>query len=271
MAIFEGLNLKGMKQYDTLLTVIEDNIMVVTINRPEALNALNDQVFKDLIQLFTNDLKSTDLKGIVIIGAGDRAFVAGADIKEFASLDESAAASLSKRGHDIFQFIENMNIPVIAAVNGFALGGGCELAMACHLRIASEHAKFGLPEVNIGIIPGYGGTQRLPRLVGRGKALELMMTTEMIGADQAVQLGLANQKVNAGEEVNAAKKLIEKISAKAPLAIAEIIKTVNNYYDSSVDGFMSETNAFGKLAATNDFKEGVSAFIEKRKASFTKS
>ena len=259
-----------MDKYSTLQLKTQDEILIITINRPKALNALNDQVFRDLKQLFSEDIQPEHLKGIVITGSGDRAFVAGADIKEFTSLDRDRAEELAQRGHNIFNKIENMPIPVIAAVNGFALGGGCELAMACHLRIAGDHAKFGQPEVNLGILPGYGGTQRLTRLVGRGKSLELMMTGDMIGADEAVQLGLANKKVAAGSEVAESIKFIEKIASKAPLAIAEVISTVNDYYNKNIDGFRSEVSAFGRLAATNDFKEGASAFIEKRKPTFNR-
>lgn len=257
-----------MNSYKNLLVENHDGILVVTINRPHALNALNDEVFKDLIQLFVVDIEIKTLKGVIITGAGDKAFVAGADIKEFLALDNASAQSLSQRGHDIFHAIERLPIPVIAAVNGYALGGGCELAMACHLRVAGANAKFGQPEVNLGILPGYGGTQRLPRLIGRGKALELLMTADMIGAEEAVKLGLANVQVEAGLEVDEAKRIIAKISKKAPLAISEVIGAVNDYYDQTKDGFLSEAEAFGRLAETEDFKEGAAAFVEKRKAEF---
>lgn len=254
--------------YKTLLVENEDGILIVTINRPKALNALNDQVFKDLIQLFQDDIDPNVLKGVIITGAGEKAFVAGADIKEFLTLNSSKAQALAKRGHDIFKRIEYFPVPVIAAVNGFALGGGCELAMACHLRIAGSRARFGQPEVNLGIVPGYGGTQRLPRLIGRGKAMELLMTGDMIGAEEAERLGLVNKMVEPGQEVAAAKEMIEKIATKAPLAISDIIITVNDHYDQSKDGYQSEVEAFGRLAESEDFKEGASAFIEKRKAAF---
>lgn len=257
-----------MSSYKTLRVENQDDILIVTINRPQALNALNDDVFEDLIQLFERDISVTKLKGVVITGAGEKAFVAGADIKEFLSLDNDKAKSLAQRGHDIFRTIENLPIPVIAAVNGYALGGGCELAMACHLRVAGPNAKFGQPEVNLGILPGYGGTQRLPRLIGRGKALELLMTADMVGAEEAVALGLANVKTEAGQEVNTAIKIIEKIGKKAPLAISEVIKVVNDYYNQGIDGFQSEVEGFGRLAETEDFIEGASAFIEKRRANF---
>lgn len=257
-----------MHTYDQLLVEKEDDILIVTINRPHALNALNDAVFKDLKRLFEQDIEVDKLKGVIITGAGEKAFVAGADIKEFLSMNRDQAMSLAKRGQDIFSVIEQLPIPVVAAVNGFALGGGCELAMACHMRVAGANARFGQPEVNLGILPGYGGTQRLPRLIGRGKALELLMTGDMIGAEEAVSLGLANHRVEAGEEVTMAKKIILKIGKKAPLAIGEVIRTVNDYYDHTKDGYISEVDAFGRLAGTQDFKEGASAFIEKRKPVF---
>ncbi len=257
-----------MKTYDTILVENEDGILIVTINRPKALNALNDQVFKDLIQLFQEDIDPNILKGVIITGAGEKAFVAGADIKEFVSLDSSKAQVMAQRGQDIYKRIEYFPVPVIAAVNGFALGGGCELAMACHMRIAGSKARFGQPEVNLGIVPGYGGTQRLPRLIGRGKAIELLMTGDMIGAEEAQHLGLVNKVVESGQEIQSAKEMIVKISKKAPLAISEIITTVNDYYDESKDGYQSEVEAFGRLAETEDFKEGAGAFIEKRKAEF---
>jgi len=257
-----------MKAYDTILTEIEDGVLIATINRPKALNALNDQVFKDLIALFTEDLVVEKIKGVIITGAGEKAFVAGADIKEFLGLDASSAEQLSQRGHDIFKAIEQLPIPTIAAVNGFALGGGCELAMACHMRVASEQARFGQPEVNLGILPGYAGSQRLPQLVGRGRALEILMTGDMVDAQEAHRIGLANKVVPADDLIPACKKIINKIASKAPLAIQEVITVVNDHYDKSVNGFNSEVKAFGRLAATEDFKEGASAFIEKRKPSF---
>ena len=259
-----------MNSYDSLNTEEDEGVLIVTINRPKALNALNDQVFKDLIQLFTIDIEVTNYKGVIITGSGDKAFVAGADIKEFLSLDVSSATALAQRGHDIFTYIEQLPIPVVAAVNGYALGGGCELAMACHIRVASEHAKFGQPEVNLGIVPGYGGTQRLPRLIGRGKALELLMTGDMVDAAEAYRLGLANQIASQEELLASAKKIIHKIAKKAPLAVAGVIKAVNDYYDNQKDGFQTEVNLFGELGNTDDFKEGASAFIEKRKPEWTR-
>lgn len=253
-----------MTNYKELLVQNDNGVLIVTINRPHALNALNDNIFRDLIQLFTEDIRSSDYKGVVITGAGDKAFAAGADIKEFLQLDNNKAQSLSRRGQDIFATIERFEIPVIAAVNGFALGGGCELAMACHMRIAHPKARFGQPEVNLGILPGYGGTQRLAQLIGKGKAMELILTGDMINGEEAYRLGLVNHLCATGEEVDMAKTIIEKIALKAPLAIAESIKVVNDCYDHSKNGYESEIEAFGRLAETEDFKEGASAFIEKR-------
>jgi len=258
-----------MKEYSTLLTEVDNGILVVTINRPKALNALNDQVFKDLDELVQTDI-SDDISGVIITGSGEKAFVAGADIKEFLQLNEESAEHLAKRGHDVYFAIERLHIPVIAAVNGFALGGGCELAMACHMRVASDNARFGQPEVNLGILPGYAGTQRLPQLVGKGRAFELLMTADMIDAQEAHRIGLANKVVTQEELIPSCKKIISKIASKAPLAIKEVITVVNDHYDKTADGFESEVKAFGRLAGSEDFKEGASAFIEKRKAVFKK-
>ncbi len=256
--------------YESLLLTEEAGILVLTINRPQALNALNTQTMLELQQFFGEDApKRTELKGIIITGAGEKAFVAGADIKEFLALDASSGAAMAQRGQDIFFLIERFPKPVIAAVNGFALGGGCELAMACHLRVAGERARFGQPEVNLGIIPGYGGTQRLVQYIGKTKAMELLMTADMIGAEEAHRLGLVNDVVPAGEEVNKAKELLAKIVTKGPIAIAKIIETVNAYFDEKQDGFASEVRAFGNTTATADFREGAAAFIEKRQPIFT--
>ncbi len=256
-------------KYQNLLTTFENGILTIEVNRPKALNALNKDTFSDLKQLFEKDAHQIEgLKGIIITGAGEKSFVAGADISEFSSLDTKDAMALSKRGQDIFKLIERFPKVVIAAVNGYALGGGCELALACHLRIAGAKAKFGTPEVTLGIVPGYGATQRLIQLIGKGKAFELMMTADMIGAEEAVQLGLANHVVAQGEEVTKAKELIEKIAKKAPVAISKIIELVDDYFDKTKDGFQKEVEAFGYLAETEDFKEGASAFMEKRKANF---
>ena len=250
--------------YDNLLVEIDNGIVTITINRPKALNALNQGVLNELDDFFTN-YDSQQVKGVVITGSGDRAFVAGADIKEFSGLDKNIAKERCEKVHNLYFKIERYSKPVIAAVNGFALGGGCELAMSCHIRVAGEKALFGQPEVNLGILPGYGGTQRLVQLIGKGKALELMMTTEMIDAETAKSLGLANHVVPQGEEVNKAKELINTIAGKSPLAVREVIRCVNAYFDNNHDGFKEEIESFSNLSVSDDFKEGASAFVEKRK------
>ncbi len=256
-------------EYQSLLFAQENGIVTLTINREKALNALNKYVFADLRTFFSEDYKKVDgLRGVIITGAGEKAFAAGADIKEFASLDKEKASALSRNGHEVFFLIERFHVPVIAAVNGFALGGGCELTMACHMRIAGAKARFGQPEVNLGIIPGYGGTQRLVDLIGKGKALELLLTADMIKADEAYRLGLANHVVEQGQEVAKAKEILEKIATKAPIAIAKTIECVNAHFDKIVDGYEYEINAFGETADTEDFKEGAAAFVEKRAADF---
>lgn len=256
-------------QYENLLIAIEDGIAVVTISREKALNALNTQTMTELSHFFGEAAYEIEgLKGIVVTGAGEKAFVAGADITEFSSLSPEEGMQFAKRGQDIFFLIERFPKPVVAAVNGFALGGGCELAMACHLRIAGEKAKFGQPEVNLGLIPGYGGTQRLIQYIGKTKAMELLMTADIIGAVDAHQLGLVNSVVPSGAEVLKARELIEKIAAKAPFAISRIIESVNAYFEEGLDGYWKEVDAFGECCGTEDFKEGAAAFVEKRKANF---
>ncbi|MCE2821545.1 MAG: enoyl-CoA hydratase-related protein [Saprospiraceae bacterium] len=246
-----------------------DNIAIVTVSREKALNALNRQTMDELHEFFSVTAPATPgLKGVVITGAGEKSFVAGADITEFLGLSPAQGKELAQRGQDVFFLIERFDKPVVAAINGFALGGGCELAMACHLRIASEKARFGQPEVNLGLIPGYGGTQRLIQYIGKTKAMELLMTADMIGAEEAHRLGLVNYVVPAGEEVGKATELIEKIAAKAPVAISKIIAAVNAFYTDGVNGFDVEVSEFGNCCATEDFKEGASAFVEKRKADF---
>lgn len=257
-------------QYEHLLLEEKDNILIVTINREKALNALNTATMLDLQRLFAEDApQRSHIRGIILTGAGDRSFVAGADISEFLGMDAARGAEMARRGQDIFFLIERFPKPVIAAVNGFALGGGCELAMACHLRIAGEKARFGQPEVNLGLIPGYGGTQRLVQYIGKTKALELLMTADMIDAQEAHRLGLVNAVVPAGEEVAAAEAMLQKIAAKAPLAIAGVIASVNACFQYDEDGFDREVREFGLTAGTEDFREGASAFLEKRKAAFS--
>lgn len=255
--------------YQTLSTHLENGIFTVTINRPEKMNALNQQVLADLAMAVDEIYSNRDIKGAIITGAGDKAFVAGADISEFLTLSDKQGEELAKKGHVIFKRIESSHKPIIAAVNGFALGGGCELAMACHFRIASDNAKFGQPEVNLGLIPGYGGTQRLTQLLGKGKALELMMTGDMINATDALSWGLVNHVLKPEELLPKAIAILQKIKAKAPLAIARVIKCANAALDKDLDGFELELKEFGACFATKDLQEGASAFMQKRAANFT--
>ena len=253
-----------------ILVENKNGIAVLTINRPEALNALNQDVFDALDEFFEEGYKAFEsLLGVVITGNGEKAFVAGADIKKFLELDESSGSELSKRGQEILFKMEAFHLPVIAAVNGFALGGGCELAMACHIRIASANAKFGQPEVNLGLIPGYGGTQRLVQLVGKGKAFELLLTGDMIDANEAHRIGLVNQVVEAGQALEAALKMVEKIASKGPKACQVIIDGMNLYFKDR-DRYFYESAEFGRLMASDEGKEGATAFIEKRKPQFRK-
>lgn len=255
--------------YENIKVDLKDNILYLTINREKALNALNRRTMTELHHFFYETAPNhDDAHGIIITGAGEKAFIAGADIKEFLELDAEKGKELSRFGQEVFYFIERFPKPVIAAVNGFALGGGCELAMACHIRIAGEKARFGQPEVSLGIIPGYGGTQRLTQLIGKSKAMELLMTGDMIDAEEAYRLGLVNYVVPQGEEVAKAVELIEKIASKAPLAIAKVIESVNTYYEKDKDGFDFELVEFGKLVNTEDFREGVAAFVERRSPNF---
>lgn len=257
-------------QYSTLLIEIKNNICIATINRPDKMNALNRDVFTDLNQLMDDVKSNNEIKAVIITGAGEKAFVAGADIAEFSSYTKAEAEALSKRGQDIFFKIENSAKPVIAAVNGFALGGGCELAMACHFRICSDNARFGQPEVNLGLIPGYGGTQRLTQLIGKGKSMELHMTGGMMNAAEALQWGLVNYVVPQPELINKAVELLAVINLKAPIAIQHVITTINAAANCvGLDGFRQEVEAFGACFETEDMKEGTSAFLEKRKAVFT--
>lgn len=255
-------------QNNVLLVEKQDQFCILTINRPDALNALNRDVFDALNDFFTKYHKDYTIKGVVITGSGHKAFVAGADIKEFSSLNQDEGRQLSKKGQDILFKIERFHAPVIAAVNGFALGGGCELAMACHIRVAGNHARFGQPEVNLGLVPGYGGSQRLIQLIGKGRAIELLLTADMIDATTAHQFGLVNHVVESGQEVNKSLEILSKISTKGPLAITQCISLVNAYYEKDVDGFQQEYDDFGATLSTSDAKEGALAFVEKRKPDF---
>ena len=234
------------------------------------MNALNKTVIEELGAAIDEVYKNDAIKSAIITGSGPKAFVAGADISEFVSLDGKAGRALAQKGHDlVFSKIENSPKPIIAAVNGFALGGGCELAMACHFRLCSENAKFGQPEVNLGLVPGYGGTQRLTQLVGKGKAMELMMTGNMIDANEAKQLGLVNYVTPAETLLDKTKELLQVINSKAPIAIKHVIALTNMAAYGAADGLQKEVNAFGELFDTKDAKEGAAAFLEKRKANFT--
>jgi enoyl-CoA hydratase len=257
--------------YQTLLTSLEDGIFVITINRPDKLNALNKTVIEELSAAVDEVCANAAIRSAIITGAGPKAFVAGADISEFLSMNITDGEALAKKGQDmVFNKIERSPKPIIAAVNGFALGGGCELAMSCHFRLASEHAKFGQPEVNLGLIPGYGGTQRLVQLIGKGKATELMMTAAMIDAHEAKQLGLVNYVTTAEELLLKTKELLATIMSKGPNAIRKVISAVNTYFDHAQNGFDAEIKLFGECFGTEEMKEGVGAFLEKRKADFNK-
>ena len=256
-------------EYKNLLWELSENILTITINRPDKLNALNSETILEIEQAFKQAHHTENLKGIILTGSGEKAFVAGADISEFQNLDIEKAKHLSQHGHDIFNSIEHTRIPVIAVVNGFALGGGCELSMACHMRIATPNAKFGQPEVNLGIIAGYGGTQRLIQYIGKAKSLELHLTADMIDAKYAWNLGLVNYvEENKETAIAKAKTIINKVATKGPVAVAKVIECTNAYFKNGVDGFAYEVNAFADLFKTEDVKEGVAAFLEKRKAGF---
>lgn len=256
--------------YSTLLTTVQDQILTITINRPEKLNALNKKVIEELGLAIDSFYSDGTIKAAVITGSGPKSFVAGADISEFLELNGEGGQELARKGQDqVFSKIENCPKPIIAAVNGFALGGGCELAMACHFRMASETAKFGQPEVNLGLIPGYGGTQRLTQLIGKGKAMELMMTGAMVGANEAKSLGLVNEVFSPEDLLPKTYDVLKTISAKAPIAIAKIIALTNLAAIGDPDGLQKEMAAFGFLFDTADAKEGALAFLEKRAPHFS--
>ena len=255
--------------YNNIISEYNDGITTITINRPKKLNALNKATIEELHDAFNIADKDERTKVIIISGSGEKAFVAGADISEFAHFDIENGGKLAAKGQEIlFDFVENLSTPVMAVVNGFALGGGLELAMACHFRIASLNAKMGLPEVSLGVIPGYGGTQRLPQLVGKGRAMEMVMTAGMIDANQALEYGLVNHVTSAEELIPLAKKIAGKIMRNSSVAISGAIKAINANYTDGVKGFEIEIQEFGNCFGTEDFKEGTSAFLEKRKADF---
>ncbi len=253
--------------YETLSTELAENIYTITINRPDKLNALNTTVIRELGEAVQEVYGNELIRAAIITGSGTKAFAAGADIRGFSGLSKEEGMALAKQGLDIFFKIENAPKPIVAAVNGFALGGGCELAMACHFRICSETAQFGQPEISLGLIPGYGGTQRLTRYIGRGPALEVMLTGNLITAPMALECGLVNHMTSQEELLNKTKSILRIIISKAPLAIARCIAAVNAA-TGNTDGYALETKLFGECFATEDMKEGTAAFLEKRKPVF---
>lgn len=252
-----------------LLYEKKNGIAYVTLNRPKVLNALNTPTWVDLKTAFEDAKADGTVHGVILTGAGDKAFIAGADISELAHVDAYDAQESSRFGQDVLSLIENLGKPVIAAINGFALGGGCETAMACTIRLAAEHARFGQPEVKLGLLPGGGGTQRLPRLVGKGRALQLILTGETISAQEAYRIGLVNEIVTAANLIARAEAILKQISANAPIAVKFSLEAANKGMDTSqVEGFALEASYFGICAATEDKKEGTSAFLEKRAPQF---
>ncbi len=255
--------------YQQILSEVKENILYITINRAQKLNALNKEVLVELADAIRFATNEEEVRGVLITGAGEKAFVAGADISEFQNYTLAEGKDLAKKGQqNVFDAIENCPKPVVAAINGFALGGGLELAMACHIRIASDNAKLGLPEVTLGLIPGYGGTQRLTRLIGKGRAIEMITTADMITAEKAATIGLVNEVVPQAELLAKAEEILNKIKQRAPLAVASAIKAINASLNKEVNGFETEIEEFGNCFQTADFKEGVTAFLEKRKAVF---
>ena len=255
--------------YQNILIKKNESVQIITINRPKQLNALNKQTINELNTAILKAEKDASVRVIVITGAGEKAFIAGADIKEFASFSKEEGKKLSKEGHQkLFNLIEKLSKPVLAAVNGFALGGGLELAMAAHIRVASENALLGLPEVSLGVIPGYGGTQRLAQLTGKGKAMELITTASMISSNDALKIGLVNHVVDQTELMPFCLKIAGKICKNSPNAIQNAINAINANYADGTDGFETEIEAFGNCFGTKEFIEGTSAFLEKRKPNF---
>jgi enoyl-CoA hydratase len=247
----------------------DDGLAIITVNRPDKLNALNAETVRRLDEVLREARGDDDVRAVIVTGSGEKAFVAGADIGELSTMGPIDGIRISRDGQDTFRLLERMPKPVIAAVNGFALGGGLELALACHMRVASSRAKFGLPEVKLGIIPGYGGTVRLPRLIGRGRATELMLTGDMIDADEAFRIGLVNRVEEPGNLMAAARELARRMTANGPIAIALALEAVDRGMSTTIDdALVLESNLFGLLASTEDMREGMSAFLEKRKAEF---
>lgn len=255
--------------YENILTEITEGLGLITINRPTKLNALNKATIEELHNAFKGLNEDASVKVIIVTGSGEKAFVAGADISEFANFSVEEGGKLAAKGQELlFDFVQNLSTPVIAAVNGFALGGGLELAMAAHFRIASDNARMGLPEVSLGVIPGYGGTQRLPQLVGKGRAMEMIMTAGMINAEEAKTYGLVNHVVPQAELLEFCKGIAGKIMKNSSVAIGKAIKAINANYTDGINGYEAEIKAFGESFGTEDFKEGTTAFLEKRKADF---
>jgi enoyl-CoA hydratase len=256
-------------KFNNILIEKRAGLAQITINRPKKLNALNKETIQELSEAFKSLEDNNNIKAIVLTGSGDKAFAAGADISEFADFSVEEGGKLAKQGQEmLFDLVENLSTPVIAAINGFALGGGLELAMSCHFRIASDNAKMGLPEVSLGVIPGYGGTQRLPQLIGKGKAMELIMTASMLSADEAKTCGLVNYVTTKEELLPLAEKLASKIMRNSSVAISAAIRAINANFEDGVNGFDVEIEEFGECFGTEDFTEGTTAFLEKRKPNF---
>jgi enoyl-CoA hydratase len=254
--------------YQNIICNQEGGILTITINRESKLNALNIDTLREIKEAVIAANSDKEVTGIIITGSGAKAFAAGADISEFVNFNVEQATKMSADGHSTMNTIEQSGKPVIAAVNGFALGGGCELAMSCHMRIASENAKFGQPEVNLGVPPGYGGTQRLIQLIGKGKAVELLLTADAIGANEAMEYGLVNDVVPIEDLIPRCTEILNKIASKSPKAVATVITCINAHFEDGKDGFKTEIEQFGKAFGTIDFKEGTDAFLNKRKANF---
>jgi enoyl-CoA hydratase len=256
--------------YQNIKLDIDEHVAIITINRPDKLNALNEQTINELEQVFTELGKDENIRAVILTGAGEKAFVAGADISELNRLDVIKGKKFAEKGQFVFNLIENLEKPVIAAINGFALGGGCELALSCHFRVASTNAKFGQPEVNLGAIPGFGGTQRLTRLINSGRALEMILTADMIDANEALRIGLVNHVYQQNELITKALEIANKISSKAPNAVKYAIKAVKKVDEVSLrDGQKYEAGLFALCCGSNNFKEGTTAFLEKRKPDFS--
>lgn len=256
--------------YQNIITSKEASVLTITINRESKLNALNMDTLREIKEAVLEANADKEVSGIILTGSGAKAFAAGADISEFVNFNSKQANKMSADGHSTMNTIERSGKPVIAAVNGFALGGGCELAMSCHLRVASENAKFGQPEVNLGVPPGYGGTQRLIQLIGKSKATELLLTADAIGANEAMEYGLVNEVVPIEDLLPRCTEILNKIAGKSPMAVAAVIRCINAHFEDGVNGFDTEIEEFGKAFDTVDFKEGTDAFLNKRKASFAR-